>query len=250
MSFPSMTIRAWMRYDRIRALLPTSGGHDTFLEIGCGLGALGCRLARQFDYTAYEMDPRSAECAAEKIGPEGTVLSEELPLTPDRQFDLVGAFEVLEHMEHDRAALVDWGKWLRPGGSLLLSVPAHPHRFGASDVKAGHYRRYSREGLRAILQATGLQHVTIWSYGFPITSLTERIRNVIAQNEIETESMGQRTADSGRWLQIPDQFGLVTEAITLPFRYLQRPLVNSELGLGWVARAQKPDKATPLPNHS
>src|SRR3546814_13621988 len=59
-------------------------------------------------------------------------------------FNMVCAFDVLEHIEDDRLAIQEWIRWLAPNGKMILSVPAHRSRWGAGDVWAGHYRRYDR----------------------------------------------------------------------------------------------------------
>ena len=54
---------------------------------------------------------------------------------PGRTFDLVVAFEVLEHIEDDHAAARDWVARLRPGGSLVVSTPAYQHRYGPQRLR-------------------------------------------------------------------------------------------------------------------
>ncbi|MEL7157397.1 MAG: methyltransferase domain-containing protein, partial [Actinomycetota bacterium] len=56
----------------------------------------------------------------------------------DTRFDYVMAFEVLEHITDDRAALEEWLRRLRPGGRVLFSVPAHQRKYGDADRAVGH----------------------------------------------------------------------------------------------------------------
>ena len=63
----------------------------------------------------------------------GVVHNRPLPTVPDRTYDVIVAFEVLEHMEDDGDALRTWYQWVKPGGFVLLSVPAHAGRFGSCD---------------------------------------------------------------------------------------------------------------------
>jgi 2-polyprenyl-3-methyl-5-hydroxy-6-metoxy-1,4-benzoquinol methylase len=97
-------------------------------------------------------------------------------------FDTIFMFEVLEHIEDDRAALSRVRELLRPSGQILLSVPAHESSFGPSDVFAGHYRRYDRAKLIALLEESRFGVQTIWSYGVPLANLTEKVRNVVHAN--------------------------------------------------------------------
>ena len=77
------------------------------------------------------------------------------------QFDLVCAFEVLEHIEDDAAAVRQWAARLRPGGWLLLSVPAHQRRYGPADELVGHFRRYDPARLTALLARCGLTDMRV-----------------------------------------------------------------------------------------
>jgi SAM-dependent methyltransferase len=70
-------------------------------------------------------------------------------------FDTVVCLNVLEHIEDDRFALGQMRETLKPGGRLALLVPAHRLLHGAFDDAVGHYRRYSRRGLKEILERAG-----------------------------------------------------------------------------------------------
>ncbi len=210
------------------------------LEIGCGSGALGTRLADEYDYVGYEPDPESFETARsrlEAVG-RGRVVNERLPIQPTRRFDAVCAFEVLEHTEDDAATLAAWAAWLEPGGTLLVSVPAHQHRYGPWDESVGHFRRYSREALVAVFESAGLPEPTIIAVGFPLGYVLEAVRNRLAAKSPAT--MEEKTAASGRLLQPRGAVGAAIWLGALPFRLIQKPFAASGKGTGFVAWAQKP----------
>jgi SAM-dependent methyltransferase len=71
-------------------------------------------------------------------------------------FDVVGAFDVIEHCEPEAHALAELARVLAPGGRLLASVPAYQWAWSDHDVRAGHYRRYTRPRLVAAVEAAGL----------------------------------------------------------------------------------------------
>jgi SAM-dependent methyltransferase len=81
---------------------------------------------------------------------------EKLPFA-DASFDLVTALDVVEHLDDDLAALREIGRVLRPGGQLLMTVPAHRFLWGDQDEVNMHKRRYVAAEVRDRLTATGFQ---------------------------------------------------------------------------------------------
>lgn len=231
---PALTPNAWLRFDVVQRALDLIAPVSSVVEVGCGQGAVAHRLAARFEYRGYEPDPVSFAVARSRVGESSDLLNEPIPGKPDRTFDLLVAFEVLEHLEDDRAALESWRRWVRPGGHLLLSVPAHPHRFGPADRLAGHYRRYGRDGLERLLDSAEVEPVSTWCYGFPLGYALEAVRNLVAARRPD-QSREDATAASGRFLQPSDRRAKLLDVGTLPFRALQRPFLGTDLGTGLVA---------------
>jgi len=234
-----LTPSARLRCDLVFRLLEELPDARSFLEIGCGQGALASLLAKRYDYRGYEPDARSCVVAERRLaaGGAGLVVNGIPPAAPDRAFDLAGAFEVLEHLDDDAAALASWVRWIRPGGHFLLSVPAHPERFGAADRYVGHVRRYTRDGLARVMEGAGLTAVRIVSYGFPLGYVLEWGRNAVLGLR---ETRAPRRSDagthaSGRTLQPGDAWAPLVWAAMLPFQYAQRPFARGDLGTGYVA---------------
>lgn len=197
-------------------------------------------LARRFSYVGLEPDELSFRTAAERIGSRGSVLNVQAErYEPPELFDVVCAFEVLEHLEDDHAALVSWRRFVQPGGWLLVSVPAGRRRFGPTDLKAGHYRRYDRADLLEVLTEADLSEVAVMAYGFPLGYALEALRNVLVRRASGDTPMEDRTAASGRWLQPSERSAQLMRALSLPFRLAQRPFGGTSLGTGLVARARK-----------
>lgn len=242
MKQPALALNAWLRYDLVRRALDRLGG-TTLLEVGVGGGALGARLAQRYEYVGLEPDAESVALAHRRLDTvrRGRVINGDINmLDNDQQFDIVCAFEVLEHIADDRGALRRWSRHVRPGGAILISVPAFQHRFGAWDEKVGHLRRYERDELSALFEDVGLDPVFTWSYGFPLGLLLERARNFVARRQRAEASVDQRTAASGRQLQPSDSFAWLTRVGSAPFRLAQRPFVHRDLGIGFVACGRLP----------
>lgn len=236
---PPLSFSAWLRYDMIRRLIPP--GRHRILEIGAGLGSVGALLAERSDYVGVEPDPESFSTARRRVGTRGQMLNIAVEALPASEiFDVICAFEVLEHIDDDRGALSSWLRHLRPDGWVVVSVPLGRNRFGPQDEWAGHFRRYDRADLESLLDRCGLQDVVIASYAFPLGNVLGAARNAIASRKGASESIHDQTSASGRWLQPPDWAAGATRAMTFPFRLLQRPFTGTDLGTGLVARARKP----------
>jgi SAM-dependent methyltransferase len=237
---PPLTASAWLRYDLIQRAINRAGDIDDVLEIGVGQGGMGARLAEAFRYTGIELDPDSCRIAAPPIEARGGKVLEgdASALELDVTFDLLCAFEVLEHHEDDVGALLRWRRFLRHDGSIVLSVPAFQRRYGPWDERAGHFRRYERAQLHEILSSAGFHDVAIWTYGFPLGHALELGRHLLAGHDHAVETFDARTRVSGRALQPPGTVGWATWILAAPFRILQRPFVCSEWGIGFVAHAR------------
>ncbi len=74
----------------------------------------------------------------------------------DEAFDVVSAFDVVEHCEDDALAVSELARVLTPGGRMLLSVPAYQWAWSDHDVRAGHHRRYTRRRLNRLVADAGL----------------------------------------------------------------------------------------------
>jgi SAM-dependent methyltransferase/glycosyltransferase involved in cell wall biosynthesis len=244
-----LTPNAWLRFDVVRRMIPR--GVADILEVGCGQGALGVRLAARYRYLGLEPDPQSRAVARHRLARAGRgEVRDKLAGSPGQAelFDLVCAFEVLEHIKDDAAALAEWGQWLRPGGWLLLSVPAHQRRFAAADELVGHFRRYDPAGMAELLRGTGFEEIEVREYGMPLGYLLEAGRNAVGRRRLAAkpaESMEQRTGASGRLLQPSGGLrGAAARWGTAPFRLAQRGFPRTGTGLVVLARLGTADPQT------
>ncbi len=128
------------------------------LEVGCGTGHNLLTLGQFGTVDALELDPEARKLAEKRLG--NPIYASPLPAmtgVPERHYDLVAALDVIEHLADDRAALESIARRLKPGGKLLMTVPAHQWMWSAHDVANHHQRRYTRGGLRQLFEGSSLR---------------------------------------------------------------------------------------------
>ena len=163
---------------RARVLNLVGAGTGRFLDIGCGPGGLLVDLA-QMGWRAEGLESSAFALEVGRLilaNNSGIVLHGEPENNWRGKFDCISALEVLEHIDDDAAALRDWAEWLKPGGMAVLAVPAHQWMWNAGDLRAGHFRRYSRKHLIAVVEAAGLRVERCEYYGFPLATIIEFLR--------------------------------------------------------------------------
>lgn len=106
--------------------------------------------------------------------------AEQLPFQ-DSAFDVVVAFDLLEHVD-DKATLAEIYRVLVPGGICIFTVPAFSFLWSQRDVRAGHLRRYSRKSLKTALQASSLEVLRVQYYQcflFPLFAMSRILSRII-----------------------------------------------------------------------
>lgn len=131
------------------------------LEIGSGLGHYASDWAAVGvpRWTASEADPDRLSILHERFADDRVVRVRELvvPIRETADHSSVVAYNVLEHIPDDVAAVRAFAGLLRPGGRVVLVVPAFPSAMSDFDRAIGHQRRYRRAGLRRVVEEAGLQ---------------------------------------------------------------------------------------------
>ncbi|MEO5897312.1 MAG: class I SAM-dependent methyltransferase [Vicinamibacterales bacterium] len=140
---------------------PTLAAGYRVLEVGCGTGntlrvldracTRGTVVGMDFQREGLRLARARVRCSLV----QGDITTP--PFHRDVFFDLIGMFDVLEHIDDDRRTLEAVRSRLSPGGVLILTVPADPRLWSAVDVAAGHCRRYTLEELQAKLHHGGFR---------------------------------------------------------------------------------------------
>ncbi len=129
------------------------------LDVGCGSGR-NLELLRPFGRVrGLEPEgPGLEACRARGLGPQEVIAgaADALPFG-DASFDLVTALDVLEHLDCDQKGVAELHRVLKPGGHVLITVPAYRFLWSIHDEALGHRRRYVASELHALLNAGGFE---------------------------------------------------------------------------------------------
>lgn len=238
-----LAANAWLRYDvvrpRLHALRPRS-----VLEIGPGRGGFAVRIAPAVDrYVGVETSTASGEVANDRLRQSGctgaTIVRDLSDVEVGDGFDLVCAFEVIEHLDDDARALADWVELTTPGGHVMISAPAHPDRYGPHDVLAGHHRRYVPDEIVALARSAGLTDVEVVVYGCPFGYVLEIGRDLLAKRALARAggvSSAERTAQSGGLYQPSGLVAVAVAIVIAPARWIQRLFLGRGTGLVLTGR--------------
>ena len=149
----------------------------TALDVGAAGGG-NTRVLRRLGWNAIALEygPEGAQVAHDRGLPTLRGDATALPVA-DASLDLVVAFDVLEHLDDDDAAVREVRRVLRPGGRYLVAVPCDPRLWSAHDEAVGHVRRYTRATLSALLVRGGFSLGPMRSWNVllrPVVSLRRR----------------------------------------------------------------------------
>jgi SAM-dependent methyltransferase len=201
----------------------------SILEAGCGSGGNLAMLQGFGEVDAFEYDDVALQVASEKTGLN--VLFGALPYQipfADKKYDLVGLFDVLEHVEADEASLSALAARLSESGRILVSVPAFPFLWSKHDERHHHFRRYTRASLTAVAERAGLK-VTYSSYFntflFPAAVAARALKKLL----------GRETPDD----QMPSSWVNKTLAHVFSFEQHMLGRVSLPFGLSLVAVLRK-----------
>ena len=149
---------------------------------------------------AFELDDEARDIARHKlsIDVKSGMLPDGIPFKPGC-YDVVVAFDVIEHVEHDVESLAKLREQLAPGGRLMMTVPALPWLWSQHDVTHHHFRRYTRSQLDATLRSAGLEPVRISYFNtllFPLIAGLRLTRKLLRLPSGADDAMPSDAANS------------------------------------------------------
>ncbi|MFD0696833.1 methyltransferase domain-containing protein [Paenibacillus sp. GCM10027628] len=166
----------------LRSQVKSIGPDFQILDAGCGTGGnLDFLSSLGPNVTGLEMEPDAAEIARSKSGKAVYIgsLPDQIPFA-DESFDLIVLLDVLEHIEDDMGALAALTAKLKPGGNLLITVPAFSFLWSSHDESHHHKRRYRLNELIRKMSHCNL-HPKYASYFntwlFPVIALVRILQN-------------------------------------------------------------------------
>ncbi|WP_067454457.1 class I SAM-dependent methyltransferase [Actinomadura macra] len=193
------------------------------VDIGAGAGGNSRELAAHgWQATAIDLSPAAVALARAQGVEAYEGDARYLPLPPSH-FDLVLAMDVLDHIEDDARAAAEITRVLRPGGTVLLSVPSDMSLWSAHDVSLGRVRRYTPRTLTDLLENAGLLPIRVWSRGVLFRPFLRLLRHRSAHYE-----------------DLAPLHPLANEALRLSAALERRLPLHSCPGTTLFARAQKP----------
>ncbi|HEX8599142.1 MAG TPA: class I SAM-dependent methyltransferase [Chloroflexia bacterium] len=215
---------------------PAGGRPRRILDMGCGTGTMLNYLSRYGRAEGIDADEEAVRfCHERGITQVRQVSALPLPFEDDT-FDLVTALDVIEHIEDDLGTLRELYRVLRPGGTLLMSVPAYKFLWGAQDEISNHKRRYVAPQVRERLRATGFKVRRLSYFNTFLFPIIAGIRLVRPYKPGSTDLKSDFTMTKG---------GLSNKILGYLFG-MEAPLVtrlNLPFGVSILGLAYKPRKA-------
>ncbi|NOR20760.1 MAG: methyltransferase domain-containing protein [Xanthomonadales bacterium] len=207
-----------------------------YLEIGCGTGYVLAGVADAYPHAAItgsEVFSVGLPYAAERVGKAELLQMDARRIPYIEEFDVIGAFDVLEHIKEDEPVLAEILQALRPGGGVAITVPQHPWLWSQQDEYACHERRYRIAELRKkVLQA-----------GFKVeleTSFVSLLLPAMMTSRLSRKKTPPDAGNNAGELQLPGLINRIFEVVMNLERQLIRLGIRFPVGGSLLLIARKP----------
>ena len=178
-----------------------SRGFNTFLELGCGTGYVLSGISNKYpnvQLQGSELFIEGLAFAAKRVPSVRLMQMDARKIPFAEEFDVIGAFDVLEHIKEDEKVLKQIFQALKPRGSLILTVPQHSWLWSPVDDHACHVRRYSARELNLKLKNAGFEMIR--STSFVTTLLPAMYASRIIAKLTKTNAQRGAELDISPWL--------------------------------------------------
>lgn len=231
-AFSAAEERHWWYRER-RAIIAKElrriGSPGRAIEIGAsGGGNCMTLIEHGWDVLATEYLEEGVEIARSRGLNAIQADARALPL-PSESFDLLVAFDVLEHIEEDELAAAEIARILKPGGTALIAVPCDMELWSEHDVLNHHHRRYDRDNLSKLISGAGLEIETLWSWNVLLRPVVKARRHKMSSEE----TVGDVTAVNP----------LLNAALSTVVKVERILPVQSRRGVSLMMRAKRPPVA-------
>lgn len=193
------------RNERIeKAVRQLVGGDKTkpIMEIGCGSGnVIGYLYERGYrNLTGWDLDVPAIELGSARYPEVDFAVLDATTQVGEgyTKFEVVSAFDVLEHLDDDVAMIETMTNLCRPGGSVLLTVPCHAWLWSSHDTFWGHRRRYEKAQITKLLENAGLVNVRVSHFMAPLVPILWLTRRADATEVHDAELMHQRYLEEAK----------------------------------------------------
>jgi ubiquinone/menaquinone biosynthesis C-methylase UbiE len=175
----------WFRYRNqiiLWAIKKYFPGAKKMLEIGCGTGFVLASIRQSLpglSLTGSDISSAGLVYAAKRVYNTELVQFDATMIPYNYEFDIVGAFDVLEHIEKDEQVLTQMNKAIVSDGGIIITVPQHQFLWSQTDESASHLRRYSFSQLKKKVNAAGFELVRATSFVsllFPLMILSRLLK--------------------------------------------------------------------------
>ena len=170
-----------------------------FFEVGCGTGFVLAGLNRALPHlklTGSEIYIEGLKFASKRVALAELLHADAREIPFLEEFDLVGIFDVLEHISDDQSVLEQLYRTVSPGGGVIITVPQHQFLWSYQDVAASHVRRYSSSELEKKVRATGFKIIKITSFVSLLLPLMMLMRFSVRGPQVDYDPQGELKINS------------------------------------------------------
>jgi SAM-dependent methyltransferase len=208
---------------------------QSLLEIGCGTGYVLSGISKKFPHSnlfGSEIFTTGLNFAAERLPLVKLMQMDARNIPYIEEFDVIGAFDVLEHIEEDEHVLSQIHTALNPGGHVILTVPQHAWLWSAVDEYSCHARRYSITDLRNKFERAGFSIVRTTSF---VTTLLP----FMAVSRMRSRNQSTETIDPTKEFKIPSLINTLFYKLLRAECCLIKAGINFPVGGSRLVIAQK-----------